>query len=112
MICVNNYARNQVKATGGGFFSAQERPERFPRRAMLPSCWSRGLAREAGVAVLDRGFGSLAPRRILSVVEQREGASRPIMEALGFRIDHDRVTPEGRSFSHALSAEDWAAQTQ
>ena len=53
MICVNNYARSQVKATGGSFFSAQERPERFPGHALLSSYRKQGLAREAAAAVLD-----------------------------------------------------------
>ncbi len=30
------------------------------------------------------------------------------MEALGFRIDHDRVTAKGRIFVYALAAENWA----
>ncbi len=91
-----------------GFFSVPECPERFLRYALLPRYWGRGLAREAAAAVLDQGFGPFALRRILSVVEQRNGASHRIMEALGFRIDHDRVTAKGRIFVYALAAEDWA----
>jgi RimJ/RimL family protein N-acetyltransferase len=60
--------------------------------------------------VLDQGFGPFALRRVLSVVEERNGASHRIMEALGFRLDHDRVTPKGRIFIYALSAEDWAGR--
>ena len=90
-----------------GFFSA-ERPEYFLRYALLRPHWGRGLAREATVAVLDQGFGPFALRRVLSVVEQRNDASHRIMEALGFRLDHDKVTPKGRIFIYALTAEDWA----
>ncbi len=89
-----------------------QRPERFPRRTLLSFYWKQGLEREEAAAVLDQGSESFAPRRILSAVEQRGGVSRLIMEALGFRIDHDRVTPKGRTFGYALPAEDWAAQTQ
>ena len=92
-----------------GFFSSEERPERFLRYALLRSHWGRGLAREATVAVLDQGFGPFALGQVMSVVEERNGASHRIMEALGFRIDHDRVTAKGRIFFYALAAEDWAA---
>lgn len=91
-----------------GFFSSDERPEYFLRYALLRPYWGRGLTREATVAVLDQGFGPFALRRVMSVVEERNGASHRIMEALGFRLDQDKVTPKGRIFIYALTAEDWA----
>ncbi len=104
----------RLKVTGAfvgecGFFSLAERPEPFLRYALLPAYWGRGLAREAAVAVLDQGFGPFALGRVMSVVEERNGASHRIMEALGFRLDHDKVTAKGRIFVYALRAEDWAA---
>ena len=104
----------RLKETGDvvgecGFFSLAERPDPFLRYALLRAHWGRGLAREATVAVLDQGFGPFALGRVVSVVEERNGASHRIMEALGFRLDHDRVTAKGRIFVYALTAEDWAS---
>ena len=92
-----------------GFFRVPERPEPYLRYALLRTHWGQGLAREAAVAVLEEAFGPRALGRVMSVVEARNGASQRIMELLGFRLDHDRLTPKGRIFVYALTAEHWAA---
>jgi ribosomal-protein-alanine N-acetyltransferase len=50
----------------------------------LPACWGRGLATEAGRAVLDYGFKQLGLQRIIGLVDPDNIASVRVLEKLGF----------------------------
>jgi RimJ/RimL family protein N-acetyltransferase len=51
--------------------------------------WDKGYASEAAHAVLERGFGELGLREILSFTAAGNAASRRVMEKLGMARDQD-----------------------
>ena len=55
---------------------------RFVRR-----CWGRGIATEAGEAVLDFGWGNLGLKRIIGLVVTENPASIRVLEKLGLRFE-------------------------
>lgn len=48
--------------------------------------WGRGIATEAGAAWRDHAFGPLGLRRIVSMIHERNIASRRVAEKLGMRV--------------------------
>lgn len=51
---------------------------------LLPACWGRGLATEAGRAILDYGRRHLGLHRIIGLVDPENVASSRVLEKLGF----------------------------
>jgi RimJ/RimL family protein N-acetyltransferase len=51
---------------------------------LLPAYWGRGLATEAGRAVLDHGFTRLGLVRVIGLVEPEHRPSVRVLEKLGF----------------------------
>jgi [ribosomal protein S5]-alanine N-acetyltransferase len=60
--------------------------------------WGRGLASEAGRALVNFGFEELKLERIVSAVDVRNAASVRVLEKLGFRLE--RYERGSRSFCH------------
>jgi [ribosomal protein S5]-alanine N-acetyltransferase len=54
--------------------------------ALLPSRWGRGLATEAGRAVLSHGFADAALPRIVGIAKPENHASLRVMQRLGMRL--------------------------
>jgi RimJ/RimL family protein N-acetyltransferase len=54
---------------------------------LLPQYWRRGLATEAGRAVLNFGFDQLRLERIIGLVDPRNAASVRVLEKLGMTWD-------------------------
>jgi RimJ/RimL family protein N-acetyltransferase len=50
---------------------------------LMPEYWGRGLATEAGRAVLDEGFGRIKLERIIGLVHPENYASIRVLEKLG-----------------------------
>lgn len=64
---------------------------------LLPACWGRGLAREAAEAVIARAFGPLGAKRLRAGHHPDNGASRRLIEGLGFRpVGAVLYAPTGR----------------
>lgn len=61
---------------------------------LLPGHRGQGYATEAGRAVMDMGFRLYGAKRIIAHCDERNAASRGVMERLGMRLD--RVTPGAR----------------
>jgi RimJ/RimL family protein N-acetyltransferase len=55
--------------------------------------WGRGIATEAGAAVVAWGFGALGYRRLVSITTEPNVASRNVMAKLGFEL-HERIPSE------------------
>jgi RimJ/RimL family protein N-acetyltransferase len=54
---------------------------------LLPQVWNRGLATEAGRAVLDYGFNVIGFPRVISAVLPDNAASRRVADKLGMHVD-------------------------
>jgi RimJ/RimL family protein N-acetyltransferase len=73
--------------------------------ALDPAWWGRGIATEAGAAVVEWGFGELGYTRLVSITTEANTASRNVMAKLGFHL-HERVPSEwGELWVHALDRE-------
>jgi RimJ/RimL family protein N-acetyltransferase len=73
--------------------------------ALDPAWWGRGIATEAGAAVVEWGFGELGYTRLVSITTEANTASRNVMAKLGFLL-HERVPSEwGELWVHALERE-------
>jgi [ribosomal protein S5]-alanine N-acetyltransferase len=55
----------------------------------MPVFWGRGLASEMAAALLRHGADRLGPRGIVAFTLTTNGASRRVMEKLGFRLERD-----------------------
>lgn len=60
---------------------------------LLPAFWRRGLAREAGRAVIAHAFGELGAAALFAGHSPDNHASRALLLALGFRYSHDELYP-------------------
>lgn len=56
--------------------------------------WGRGYATEGGQAALAFGFDELGLRRVVSIYNRDNVASRKVMEKLGMRLDRETLHPE------------------
>jgi ribosomal-protein-alanine N-acetyltransferase len=54
---------------------------------LLPQVWNRGLATEAGRAVLDYGFNVIGFPSVISAVLPDNAASRRVADKLGMRVE-------------------------
>jgi RimJ/RimL family protein N-acetyltransferase len=78
----------------------------------------RGYATEAVRALLDLAFGELGARRVVARVDDRNTASRRLLERLGLRLEAHLLENEwykGELTSetdYAVLAREWAAATQ
>ena len=86
--------------------------ERQHRRATLgylfaPAYWGKGLAREALRALIEVGFSGLGLQRIEAEVEPCNGASRALLERLGF-VCEARMRARWRVDGEARDVELWA----
>jgi len=55
------------------------------------SFWGRGIATEAGAAWRDYGLRELGLERIVSMIDERNAASRRIAEKLGFSVEREAM---------------------
>ncbi len=55
--------------------------------------WRRGYAREAAVAIIDYAFNTLKASGLFAGHNPKNGASRHLLEQLGFRYTHDEYYP-------------------
>ena len=70
--------------------------------ALDPAWWGRGIATEAGAAVVAWAFGALDFGRVVSITTEGNLASRKVMAKLGFTL-HTLVESEwGPLWVHAL----------
>jgi RimJ/RimL family protein N-acetyltransferase len=61
--------------------------------SLAPAARGRGYATEAARAALGWAFETLAPERIVSIIDPRNAASRRVAERLGERQTGERFTP-------------------
>jgi ribosomal-protein-alanine N-acetyltransferase len=66
---------------------------------LAPAYWGRGLATEAGRALVNFGFQDLGLSKIVTAVQIGNGASIRVLEKLGFALVRTE-TGEFRSFYH------------
>ncbi len=71
--------------------SVEGRPELELAYALLPEFWGSGLATEMGVASLGVAFDALAQPEVVAFTLPSNGASRRVMEKLGFGYERDIV---------------------
>ena len=70
--------------------------------ALDAAWWGRGIATEAGRAMVDWSFGELGFERVVSITTEPNCASRNVMAKLGFTL-HVRIPSEwGELWVHAL----------
>lgn len=58
---------------------------------LLPGFWGRGLAEEAGRAVIQYAFGTAGASGLFAGHHPENAASRRVLEKLGFRYTHDEL---------------------
>lgn len=77
---------------------------------LRPAFWGRGLAREAGEAVVEFAFETLAATALFAGHHPDNRTSRRLLEAVGFRLTHEELyEPTGRVHpSYELRREDLA----
>ncbi len=75
--------------------------------ALSRASWGRGLATEAGSAVLDHGFGPVGLDRIVAVTRPEHQASRRVMERLGMVYEADRELFGMQVVCYALTRDQW-----
>jgi RimJ/RimL family protein N-acetyltransferase len=57
------------------------------------ACWGQGLARDAAQVVIAHAFTQLSVRALYAGHHPSNGASRRLLESLGFRYTHDELYP-------------------
>jgi RimJ/RimL family protein N-acetyltransferase len=72
-----------------------------------PAWWGRGIATEAGAAVMAWALGDLGFARVVSITTEANVASRRVMAKLGFRLLERMPSPWGELLVHALSRDAW-----
>ena len=60
---------------------------------LRPAFWRQGLAEEAGRAVVAYAFGTLQARSLFAGHHPENGASRKVLERLGFVFTHEEPYP-------------------
>ena len=73
---------------------------RFVRR-----CWGKGIATEAGEAVMDYGWGTLGLKRIIGLVLEGNRASIRVLEKLGLQFEKMIQTDGVEAMCFAIEAE-------
>jgi RimJ/RimL family protein N-acetyltransferase len=71
---------------------------------IMPPLWGRGYATEAARAIRDHGVGALGCRRLVALIDPRNGASMRVAEKLGFRFDRAVARPRGVAHLYAFTA--------
>jgi RimJ/RimL family protein N-acetyltransferase len=64
--------------------------------AFLPEHWGRGLAVEAGAAMLEHGRRDLGMQRFIAIVSPGNAGSIRVLEKLGFRYTHTLQMEPGK----------------
>jgi ribosomal-protein-alanine N-acetyltransferase len=72
--------------------------------------WGRGLATEAGRACLRFGFEVIGLERIAAIALPENGASRRVMEKLGFHYEKDAHYYHTDLVYYALSRQTWLSK--
>lgn len=74
-----------------GYCGLRPLPDRLQARELMyavhPACWGRGVATEAGRAVLDWGFATLPLDEVLGMSRPENTASRRVLEKLSMAYD-------------------------
>jgi RimJ/RimL family protein N-acetyltransferase len=70
--------------------------------AFDPAWWGRGLATEAGGAMVDWAFGDLGFQRVVSITTEANLASRRVMAKLGFELETKLPSEWGMLWVHAI----------
>jgi [ribosomal protein S5]-alanine N-acetyltransferase len=60
---------------------------------ILPAYWGKGVALEAGRAVIDFAFDELRAAALFAGHHPANAASRRVLEKLGFRFTHEQLYP-------------------
>jgi [ribosomal protein S5]-alanine N-acetyltransferase len=78
---------------------------------LRPIYWGKGLAVEAGRAVIEFGFAELGTTALFAGHNPANTASRRVLEKLGFRYTHDELYPPTGLMhpSYLLTAAEWRA---
>ena len=76
--------------------------------AALSSEWEQGFAIEIGTAILDTAFNTMGLPEIVCFVLPTNGASRRIMQKLGFAYDAPRLHTGLPRIFYRLDAATWA----
>lgn len=74
-----------------------------PMVALTPSSWSRGLATEALMALLDHAFGPLGLDALVAVVDVPNDASHRLVTRLGFEVIGESGGPYYRMRTYRLA---------
>ncbi len=88
-----------LRATGEHTGCAGLRPYRPAERIyelgfhLLPAFWGKGLAGEAGRAVVGYAFDSVGAKGLFAGHHPENGASRRVLEKLEFHYTHDELYP-------------------
>lgn len=61
---------------------------------LTPTRWGRGLASEAGRALLAHGFGTQGLERIVAITHPRNLKSRAVMQRIGMRLERETTGRE------------------
>ncbi len=75
--------------------------------AVAPAWWGRGIATEAGAAVIAWAFGDLGFPRVVSITTEANTASRRVMAKLGFRLLERIPSRWGELWVHVLHRDAW-----
>jgi [ribosomal protein S5]-alanine N-acetyltransferase len=81
---------------------------------LRPPYWGRGLATEAGGAVVTFGFESLGAEALFAGHHPANATSRRVLEKLGFRFTHEEVYPPTglKHPSYLLTRSEYAARSK
>jgi RimJ/RimL family protein N-acetyltransferase len=80
----------------GGFARPPDRPGTVELiYALAPHAWGRGLATEAGRAIIEFGFSSCGLRRIEATVDPVNEPSKRVLEKIGMTYDGRRAEDDG-----------------
>ena len=90
-----------------GLFTLRRTGERALRYALHTRFWGRGLASEAASAVLGHAFGRLGLDRLVSFVEEPNGASHRVMEKLGLTVVRRTRTRKAELHVYGVTADQW-----
>lgn len=114
------YGMFVVEARGTGAFLGRVgplQPKGWPGFeigwALAPAARGQGFAVEAVRAAIDWSFETVAPERIVSVIDPRNLASRHVAERVGERRTTERFAPFGLPCDiWELRREDWLERTR
>lgn len=71
-----------------------------------PAYWGRGLATEAARAVAEYGFGTLGLRRLVSLIDAENRASRRVAEKIGMTFERAMADEKGPFWLYSREVDD------